>query len=99
MLKQNVHNYLNLHSMVSTHRRTGILVFGPSDHKDVLSTASSLVSNQVTHTVYTGREANQRYSQRLNIPDDYKCIFEDGGGMLDAQRALQTFQVYIYRED
>lgn len=76
-------------------RRTGIIVFGPSDRREVQSVAKSLEMNNVPHEVFSGRDANLRYPHQLRLPDDYICVYEDGGGFLNAQKAVMAFQVYI----
>ena len=75
------------------HRRTGILVFGSSAGSDVANTVNSLSSNKIAHEVFSGREANLKYPHQLKIPDTYRCVHEDGGGILYAQKAVMTFQV------
>ena len=77
-------------------RRTGILVFGPPTDPDVLSTARSLASGNVPYEELSGREANRRYPQQLKLPEDHRCVFEEGGGILNAQRAVLAFQVKLY---
>jgi sarcosine oxidase/L-pipecolate oxidase len=74
------------------YRKTGILVFGSPRNISVSSTAHSLASGQVPHEQFSGREANRRYSQQLKLPEDYQCVFEEGGGILNAQKAVLAFQ-------
>ena len=68
-------------------------MFGPSDSKEVRSVADSLAKNKVPHDVFSGRDANSRYPHQLRLPDDYICVYEDGGGFLNAQKAVMAFQV------
>ena len=68
-------------------------MFGPRKNIAVSSTARSLASGQVPHEQFSGREANRRYSQQLKLPEDYQCVFEEGGGILNAQKAVLAFQV------
>ena len=75
------------------HRRVGILVFGSNAGSAIANTVSSLSSNKIAHEVFSGREANLRYPNQLKIPDTYRCVHEDGGGILYAQKAVMTFQV------
>ena len=70
-------------------------MFGPPKNSAVSSTARSLASGRVPHQTFSGREANRRYPQQLKLPEDYTCVFEEGGGILNAQRAVLAFQVYI----
>jgi sarcosine oxidase/L-pipecolate oxidase len=79
-------------SGATLYRKTGILVFGPRKNIAVSSTAHSLASGQVPHEQFSGREANRRYSQQLKLPEDYQCVFEEGGGILNAQKAVLAFQ-------
>lgn len=74
-------------------RRTGIIVFGPRDCEEVKSVAESLSKNKVPHDVFSGHDANIRYPHQLRLPDDYYCVYEDGGGILNSQNALMAFQV------
>ena len=74
-------------------RQTGILVFGPDSNTGVAATAESLASGGVAHERFTGQEANRRYPHQLRLPDDYQCVFEEGGGILYSQRAVLAFQV------
>ena len=71
-------------------RCTGLLAFGPSDKVSVI--AKSLASGEVPHEVLSAQEANTRYPQ-LQIPDTYICVYEEGGGTLNAQKAVMAFQV------
>lgn len=68
-------------------------MLGPNDAAAVLSTADSLASSGVAHEVFSGRDANLRYPHQLKLPDTHKCVYEDGGGILNAQKAVLTFQV------
>ena len=68
-------------------------MFGPPQNSAVSSTARSLASGRVPHQTFSGREANRRYPQQLKLPEDYTCVFEEGGGILNAQRAVLAFQV------
>lgn len=78
------------HTHAHTHRRTGLLAFGPSDR--VSGIAKSLASGEVAHEVLSAQEANQRYPQ-LQLPDTHICVYEEEGGILNAQRAVMAFQV------
>jgi glycine/D-amino acid oxidase-like deaminating enzyme len=44
------------------------------------------------HEVLSGSEANQRYPRQLKLPPTHKCVYEDMGGIIYAQRALLAFQ-------
>ena len=68
-------------------------MFGPRKNAAVHATAHSLARGQVPHERFSGREANRRYPHQLKLPEDYECVFEEGGGILYSQRAVQTFQV------
>ena len=67
-------------------------MFGPKDSKKVNSVAASLSTHGVDHQVFSGSEANSRYPQQLNLPENYKCVFEKDGGILRASKAVATMQ-------
>ena len=71
------------------------MVFAPGANRVVTSIADSLAQNKVPHEVFSGREAKRRYPHQLKIPDEYTCVFEDGGGILKSQNAVAAFQVHI----
>jgi glycine/D-amino acid oxidase-like deaminating enzyme len=79
-------------SGTTVYRRTGILVFGPSENGAMVSIADSLARGKVPYEVFSGREANLRYPHQLKIPDTYTCVYEDGGGSLNAQKSVMAFQ-------
>ena len=87
--------YMHICANVVLPRRTGILVFGPPDCDYIVQTAESLQANSVPHKVFTGKDANMKYSLQLQIPDWYKCIYESDGGIIFANKALLAFQVTI----
>ena len=72
--------------------RTGILVFGPEGSRKVNSVATSLSTHGVAHQVFSGSEANSRYPQQLNLPENYECVFEEDGGILRASKAVAALQ-------
>ena len=59
----------------------------------MVSIADSLARGKVPYEVFSGREANLRYPHQLKIPDTYTCVYEDGGGSLNAQKSVMAFQV------
>lgn len=73
--------------------RTGILVFGPKGNSGVESVVTSLGTHGVAHEVLSGSEANSKYPQQLKLPEDFTCVFEEGGGILRASKAVFAFQV------
>ena len=73
--------------------KNGILGFGTSA---VTSFSSALQSNNVRHKIMTGREANKIYSNQLQLPDEYMCIFAEDAGMIRAAHAVATLQVSIF---
>ena len=75
--------------------RTGILVFGPEGSEKVNSVAASLSTHGVDHQVFSGSEANSRYPQQLNLPENYQCVFEVDGGILRASKAVAALQVAL----
>ena len=56
------------------------------------SVATSLSTHGVAHQVFSGSEANSRYPQQLNLPENYKCVFEEDGGILRASKAVAALQ-------
>ena len=69
-------------------------MFGPSDNRAVTCVADSLARHNVSHQVFNGHEANKRYPNQFKIPDNYSCVFEEKGGILQAQKAVAAFQVH-----
>ena len=70
------------------------MMFGPSDNRAVTCVADSLARHNVSHQVFNGHEANKRYPNQFKIPDNYSCVFEEKGGILQAQKAVAAFQVH-----
>ena len=68
-------------------------MFGPKGNSGVDSIVTSLSTHGVGHEVFSGSEANSRYPQQLKLPDDYSCVFEGGGGILRASKAVFALQV------
>ena len=61
--------------------------------KAVTDFATSLKISNAPHQVMSGREANERYPQQLKLPDNYTCVLEEDGGLLQAAKAVATLQV------
>ena len=74
---------------------TGILVFAPSESLDFDATVASLKVNGEEHEVLTAEEVNSKYSEQLQLPADYKCVFEKDGGVLLANNAVAAYQVSL----
>ena len=53
----------------------------------------SLSQNNIPHRIFTGKEANEIYSDQLCLPEDYVCVIEDDGGILRANAAVAALQV------
>ena len=68
-------------------------MFGDSTEPYIQSTMASLKDNGIAHKIFSGSEANKKYSQQLKLPPTDQCLYEEVGGMLYAQRALLAFQV------
>ena len=74
-------------------RKTGIIIFGEEKTGLVQRYAKSLEDNSVPHQVMPAREANKKYSDQLQLPEDYLCLTEEDGGILRASKAVATLQV------
>ena len=74
--------------------KNGLLGFGTSA---ITSFSSALQSNNVRHKTMTGREVNEIYSNQLQLPDEYLCIFAEDAGIIRASHAVATLQVSIHR--
>lgn len=59
------------------------------------SVLHALAACGIPHEVVSAGEANKRVPQ-LNLPPEYECVLEEDGGILSAQSAVKTMQVYIY---
>ena len=70
-----------------------MLVFGPDKNPAVRKVCESLKANGVTHDVYSADETMKRYPDQLTLPSDHIGVFERDGGILQASKAVQTFQV------
>ena len=75
-------------------RKTGVLVFGNIKGRKVDATISSLRTHCEEHEVLTAQELNERYSEQLQLPADFKGVFEKDGGVLLANEAVEAYQVY-----
>ena len=70
-------------------------MLGPEGSRKVNYVATSLSTHGVAHQVFSGSEANSRYPQQLNLPENYKCVFEEDGGILRASKAVAALQVAL----
>lgn len=68
-------------------------MFGPKGNSGVESVVTSLSTHGVAHEVLSGSEVNSKYPQQLKLPEDFTCVFEEGGGILRASKAVFAFQV------
>ena len=78
---------------VYIYRKTGIIIFGEEKIGLVQRYAKSMEDNLVPHQVMPAREANKKYSDQLQLPEDYLCLTEEDGGILRASKAVATLQV------
>ena len=75
--------------------KTGILVFGEKGVPGGTEAVSSALSiNNIPYEELSGAEANRRYPQQLQFPENYTCVYEMSGGLLKANKAVATLQVY-----
>ena len=70
--------------------QTGILIFGDNDVEKYIQ---ALRNNNHPHTVMTGKELTDKYTDQLKLPDDYVCVMEQHGGLLEASTAVGALQV------
>ena len=84
--------------------KTGIIVFGDryeytescNDAGGIKEYIKSLEANSVSHKIMSSQEINKKYSQQIQLPENYMCIYEEWGGILRASKAVDTIQVSIY---
>ena len=74
-------------------RKTGSIIFAEEKIGLVQRYAKSMEDNLVPHQVMPAREANEKYSDQLQLPEDYLCLTEEDGGILRASKAVATLQV------
>ena len=55
--------------------------------------AKSIEDNSVPHQVMPASKVNKKYSDLLQLPEDYLCLTEEDGGILRASKAVATLQV------
>ena len=77
----------------SLHRPTGLLWCGPQEVAAIDDVVRSLKANSEEYEVLTAEEVNSRYSEQLQLPADYKCVYEGDGGVLLADKAVAAYQV------
>lgn len=75
------------------HSKTGGIVFGPRGCHEVESVLKALATCGIPYEVLDASEASRRVPQ-LNLPHGYECVLEEDGGILSAQGAVKTMQVY-----
>lgn len=68
-------------------------MFGPRGCHEVESVLKALATCGISHEVLDASEASRRVPQ-LNLPHGYECVLEEDGGILSAQGAVKTMQVY-----
>lgn len=66
------------------------MIFGNDDVKKYIN---ALKVNNHPHTIMSGKEANKKYPRQLKLPDNYLCVTEDNGGILQASSAVTALQV------
>ncbi len=82
-----------LHNTVISHAsKTGIMMFGEKD-SEVADVISILRGCGVEHEVFSGAEANRRYSRQFNLPPNFRCVLEKDGGILRANKCVAALQV------
>ena len=74
-------------------RKTGSIIFAEEKTGLVQRYAKSMEDNSVLHQVMPAREANEKYSDQLQLPEDYLCLIGEDGGILRASKAVATLQV------
>ena len=70
-------------------------MFGPDKNPAIRNVCESLKANDVAHDIYSADETVSRYPDQLELPSDHIGVFEKDGGILQASKAVQTFQVCV----
>ena len=68
-------------------------MFGEERAGFVQQYAKLMEDNSVPYQVMPARDANKKYSDQLQLPEDYLCLIEEDGGILRASKAVATLQV------
>lgn len=55
-----------------------------------------LQKNSYPHQILSAEDVNKKYSEQLQLPNDYRCVIEESGGILQADTAVAALQVYIH---
>lgn len=62
-------------------------------NEDSCDITTTVISYRLVLHSSTGSEANERYPEALTLPSKYKCVIENEGGILHANRAVAALQV------
>ena len=68
-------------------------VVGEKGNKSVETYIEPMKENKVDFELSSGDNVMKKYSGKIKLPDDYKCVFEGDSGILKASKAVEVIQV------
>ena len=68
------------------------MAFGKKGGKELSSVLKAAKSCSIPHKLMTASEAN-RIVPQFNIPEDYQCVLEEDGGIINAKSTVKVLQV------
>ncbi|EEF27281.1 probable sarcosine oxidase [Ricinus communis] len=74
------------------------LDMGPSDNKSLLSVISSCKKNSVSFQVLDSQQVPEKFSGRINIPENWIGVSAELGGVLRPTKAVSMFQSLASRK-
>ncbi|PPS11308.1 hypothetical protein GOBAR_AA09338 [Gossypium barbadense] len=70
---------------------------GPSDTKSLLSVIATCRKNAIRYQVLDHREVAERFSGRINIPEDWIGVSCELGGIIKPTKAVSMFQMLAFK--
>lgn len=74
------------------------LDMGPSDNEDLLSIFSSCQKNSVPYEILDHQEVAEKFSGKIDIPENWIGIYTQLGGVIKATKAVSMFQALACRK-
>ncbi|KDP33459.1 hypothetical protein JCGZ_07030 [Jatropha curcas] len=70
---------------------------GPSDNKAILSVVSGCQKNSLPHQVLDRQQVREKFSGRINMPENWIGICSELGGVIKPTKAVSMFQTLALR--
>ncbi|XP_022728949.1 probable sarcosine oxidase [Durio zibethinus] len=70
---------------------------GPADSKSLLSVIATCRKNAIPHQVLNRQQVTERFSGRIDIPEDWIGVSCEQGGVIKPTKAVSMFQMLAFR--